>query len=189
MSGDCRGWGGRFVSVKTYRLDMAQVPDLCFEVPGIPPRRTLQSGRGAYRGEDGEVHFFTKAAVRAEAWEMRAEFSRRLPEGWKAKPEPCAVSVLLVYPLRKTDRADGEELIHHAVKPDADNLVKSLWDSMTRAGVWVDDAQVDTLAVRKRRGRTPRWTVKVWFAVPTVRPQHQAKKTAPGGEEGQGRLF
>lgn len=50
--------------------------------------------------------------------------------------------------------------------PDADNLVKSLPDCMTRAGVWVDDDQVCELRVRKWRGMCPgravRDVVKGW---------------------------
>lgn len=159
-------------------------PDLSFLMDGIPPRRTLQAGRGAYV-EGGKVRFFTRPAARAEAWEMRAEFSRRLPQGWMPRPGPCKVRVELVYPLRKQDRAEGDALIPHDVKPDADNLVKSLLDSMTRAGVWEDDGQVHDLRVRKWRGRRPRWAVFVWFMPPPTRSRRQP---SPDGR-GQGTLF
>lgn len=149
-----------------------------FRVEGIPPRRTLQSGRGAYRGEDGQVHFFTKSAVRAEAWQMLAEFRRQLPQGWRARGGACRVRVCLVYPVRKRDKVFGEDLIPHTERPDADNLVKSLLDSMTRAGVWIDDAQVYRLSVEKYRGRRPRWAVCVTF-------EEEEKPMA----DGQGRLF
>jgi Holliday junction resolvase RusA-like endonuclease len=144
-------------------------PDLAFRVDGMPPRKTLQSGRGAFRDEHGDVRFFTRADVRAEAWEMRAEFKRRLPAGWRARRGPVKVRVELVYPLRKPERArlagtsSSEMLIPHFERPDADNLVKSMLDSMTRAGVWEDDGQVADLRVRKWRGLRPRWAVFVWF--------------------------
>lgn len=174
-------------------------PDLSFQMDGMPPRKTLQSGRGAYTDEKGEVRFFTRADVRAEAWEMRAEFSRRLPAGWTARGGPVRVRIELVYPYRKPERerladADGETaetLLPHVERPDADNLVKSLLDSMTRAGVWADDAQVYDLRVRKRRGRRPRWAVFVWFeSMPKLPARRHARATmGQDADRQQGRLF
>lgn len=175
------------------------LPDLSFQMDGMPPRKTLQSGRGAYTDERGAVRFFTRADVRAEAWEMRAEFSRRLPAGWTAKGGPVRVRIELVYGYRKPERerladADGETgetLLPHVERPDADNLVKSLLDSMTRAGVWADDAQVYDLRVRKRRGRRPRWAVFVWFERMPRLPARKRGGTAKQADNDrqQGRLF
>lgn len=169
-------------------------PDLAFRVEGIPPRKTLQSGRGAYVEAGGKVRFFTRAGVRAEAWEMRAEFARQLPEGWTARGDAAKVRVELVYPLRKQERerlvAAGavDTLLPHVERPDADNLVKSLLDSMTRAGVWVDDAQVCDLRVRKWRGMRPRWAVFVWWLpAPSLPPLPRGRKAEP--QSGQGVLF
>lgn len=169
-------------------------PDLSFRVDGMPPRKTLQSGRGVYV-ENGEVRFFTRAGVRAEAWEMRAEFARQLPPGWTARAEAARVRVELVYPLRKHERerllavGAADTLLPHIERPDVDNLSKSLLDSMTRAGVWQDDAQVCDLRVRKWRGVHPRWCVFVWFApVPPLPPLPRRRK-AERSEKGQGVLF
>lgn len=172
-------------------------PDLVFQMDGMPPRKTLQSGRGAYTDERGAVRFFTRAGVRAEAWEMRAEFSRRLPSGWTARGGPVRVRVDLVYPLRKAERerlegtAGADMLLPHFERPDADNLVKSLLDSMTRAGVWEDDGQVQDLRVRKWRGMRPRWAVFVWFMPPPELPHRKRKGQAvePDADRQQGRLF
>lgn len=170
-------------------------PALSFRVDGMPPRKTLQSGRGAYREADGSIRFFTKAGVRAEAWEMRAEFARGLPAGWRAREGAVRVQVELVYPLRKPERerlvAAGtpEVLLPHVERPDADNLVKSLLDSMTRAGVWVDDAQVCDLRVRKWRGIRPRWAVFVWFLPATPLPKVPRGRKQGTPAAGQGVLF
>ena len=157
-------------------------PDLLFRVDGLPPRRTLQAGRGAYV-EGGKVRFFTRPGARAEAWQMTADFRRQLPAGWTARTGPCAVRVELVYPLRKMDRAEGETLIPHDVKPDADNLVKSILDALTRARVWEDDGQVADLRVRKWRGRRPRWAVFVWFEASEPSPLVSAQRSLPGMED------
>lgn len=168
----------------------ASGPDLAFRVDGVPPRKTLQAGRGA-RVEDGEVHFFTRADTRAEAWQMRAEFRKRLPAGWMPRSDPVRVRVELVYPLRKRDRerlegaGAGDLLLPHVERPDADNLVKSILDSMTRAGVWEDDAQVCDLRVRKWRGVRPRWAVFVWFLPLPALPRRRRRGPGDGPEQGR----
>lgn len=169
----------------------ASGPDLAFRVDGMPPRKTLQAGRGAYV-KNGEVRFFTREDTRAEAWQMLAEFRRQLPAEWRARGGPVKVRVELVYPLRSRERerleAAGavDTLLPHVERPDADNIVKSLLDSMTRAGVWLDDAQVHDLRVRKWRGMRPRWAVFVWFLPLPALPRRRRRGTEDG--PGQGRL-
>ncbi len=107
------------------------------------------------------------------------------------------VRVELVYPFRKAERerlegtAAAEMLIPHFERPDADNLVKSLLDSMTRAGVWEDDGQVADLRVRKWRGMRPRWAVFVWFMPPPELPRRKRGGPREGEDGGrmQGTLF
>lgn len=165
-------------------------PDLSFRVDGMPPRKTLQAGRGAYV-ENGRVRFFTSPEVRAEAWQMRAEFRKRLPAGWMPRRDPARVRVELVYPLRKPERerlegtAAAEMLIPHVEKPDVDNLVKSLLDSMTRAGVWEDDSQVCDLRVRKWRGMRPRWAVFVWWMPIPPLPRRRRGREEERPEQGR----
>lgn len=139
------------------RMADGMKPDLAFRMEGEPPRRTLQASRGARMGHDGRVHFYTRTPAREEAARMVWRFRSGLPPGWAARPPsgPVRVRVELVYPLRRKDRARGEALLPHFERPDADNLVKSLLDSMTRAGVWEDDGQVHDLRVRKWRGGVP----------------------------------
>jgi len=158
-------------------------PTLAFRFDGLPPRKTAQQkGMTADPYAPGGVRVFTRDAQRMEGWWMRAEFARQLPAGWTppAGETPARVRVELVYPLRKTDRADGEELIPHTVKPDADNLVKSIMDAATRAGVWGDDAQVYSLTVRKWRGARPRWAVFVWFEAARRKKRAGDAATLPG---------
>ena len=145
-------------------------PDLTFYAPEPPPHRTLQGGRGA-RVCGGKVRFFTRKAERLEAERMRDFFKAGLPHGWKPRGGPCKVRVELIYPARKQDRMADGVLLPHATRPDADNLVKSLLDAMTRAGVWEDDGQVFNLSVCKYRCRRPCWRVSVWFDHPRARPE------------------
>jgi Holliday junction resolvase RusA-like endonuclease len=43
----------------------------------------------------------------------------------------------------------GEAAVPHTKKPDVDNLLKAVMDSMTAAGVWKDDALVYTTEAGK----------------------------------------
>lgn len=157
-------------------------PDLAFQFDGVPPRKTLQAGRGLVADADapGGVRVFTREPQRAEAFWMREMFRRSLPAGWSPRTGAARVRVELVYPARQRDRLAGDVLLPHTVRPDADNLVKSLLDSLTRAGVWADDAQVYDLRVRKWRGRRPRWAVFVWFEAPRPSPAARGQGALPG---------
>ncbi len=141
----------------------AQEPDLVFSFDERPPKHTLQAGRGV-QVVGGRPRFFTRKAVKLEAARLEGLFRSVLPEGWEPRGGAVKLEVLLVYPARREDRMEGSATALHTERPDADNLTKSIMDSMTRAGVWADDAQVCDLTIRKRRSAIPRWTARVWFA-------------------------
>ena len=113
------------------------------------------------RDEFGGVRVFQDEEHRREAWEIRGEFQRQLPAGWVAKDDAAEVEVVLVYPQRTTDRLEGDAMIPHTERPDADNLLKTILDSGTRAGVWTDDSRIFDLRVRKFRGARAWWQVSV----------------------------
>lgn len=54
-----------------------------------------------------------------------------------------------------------------SVRPDVDKLQRSIFDGMTSAGVWKDDAQIVTVMARKRYADTPGVHVRVWEYSPT----------------------
>ena len=138
-------------------------PSIVFRMGGQPPRKTHQGGQQIRRDDDapGGVRVFQDAEHRMEAAEIRGEFERQLPIGWEPRDDAAEVEVALVYPQRQTDRLTDDALIPHTERPDADNLVKTILDSATRAGVWTDDARVFDLRVRKFRGPRARGSVAV----------------------------
>lgn len=86
--------------------------------------------RGALAGRtlissEGRVY---RTNVLAAVLEQRAK---------KGIGTPIAVDVLAFVPDRR--------------RRDLDNLTKSLLDSITHAGVWLDDSQIDDLHVRRAR--------------------------------------
>lgn len=138
---------------------------LRFLFGGHPPRKTHQGGV-QYRKDDGVpggVRVYIDEAHRMEAWQIRDAIRRQLPDGWAPSGEAAEASVTLIYPQRKSDNLPEDVCIPHTEKPDADNLVKTILDAATRAGVWVDDAQVFDLRVRKFRAAVPRWCIDVRF--------------------------
>lgn len=144
--------------------EFAPSPDLCFVFPEVPPKHTLQAGRGVQVTRNGKVRFFTRKRAREEATALVWKFKSALPAGWKPRGEAVRLEIMLVYGARRADRLTGDGMVFHTERPDADNLTKSILDSMTKAEVWLDDAQVCDLSVRKRRSALPRWECRVWFA-------------------------
>lgn len=138
---------------------------LRFLFGGVPPRKTHQGGVQYRRDERavGGVRVYIDEAHRMEAWQIRDAIRRQLPGGWVPCDDPVEASITFVYPQRKTDNLPPEVFVPHTEKPDADNLVKTILDQATAAGVWTDDARVFDLRVRKFRAAVPRWSIEVAF--------------------------
>lgn len=127
---------------------------LHFNAQCIPPRATAQQ-KGAFVC-NGKVRFFTKAKVKQaeQTWwhilePAKAQLSQPL-EG------PLALNITLTYPHTKsTPKRLREEELPMSVKPDLDNVVKALLDTMTHMAFWNDDSQVFALQLLKQRGPEP----------------------------------
>ena len=68
------------------------------------------------------------------------------------------LSVTFVFPRPKSHLRSNGELrpkapVHHISRPDCDNLIKAVKDSLTQLGAWKDDSQVIEETVRKSYGR------------------------------------
>jgi Holliday junction resolvase RusA-like endonuclease len=44
--------------------------------------------------------------------------------------------------LKKSGGLTSSAPLHHVSKPDLDNLVKAVWDTLTSEGFWRDDSQI-----------------------------------------------
>lgn len=66
-----------------------------------------------------------------------------------ASPLEGALSVLLVFTLPKPQSAPKTRKTWPSKKPDIDKLIRSTFDALTDAGIWIDDAQVVSLLARK----------------------------------------
>lgn len=134
------------------------------------PTATAQQ-KGAYVGGDGRVHFFTKRAV-MDAENGWADILRPAREAFgPALTGPVALRIDLLFPYVKATpkliQAIGEWTPLDK-RPDLDNLLKALLDTMTRLAFWVDDGQIYALDVRKLR--TPSPGLRLAISVPDTAP-------------------
>ena len=60
---------------------------------------------------------------------------------------PLALDLEIIFPRPKVLKKNQ---VLKWTKPDLDNASKSIWDALTEAGWWVDDARVSTATARKR---------------------------------------
>lgn len=162
-------WGGggtrmgkRYAERAAAFTDILHTHLLHLRFDTMPPSATAQQ-KGAFV-RNGHVHFFTKKRVRQQENNMVALVLSALPKGWKPLEGAVCLHVHLCYPYRKQERKSviraGKEIPHDR-RPDLDNLLKNLVDSLVTAGLVQDDGQVCDLFATKRRGPRPYWTVDV----------------------------
>ena len=88
----------------------------------------------------GQGHAYTHADTRARRRELsiiaRAGINPRIP---LPVTGPVAVFTRYEFERPKSNKSPFEL---HTYKPDTDNLDKMTWDSLSKAGIWKDDAQV-----------------------------------------------
>tara|TARA_R110001583_G_scaffold126001_3_gene277610 strand:- start:1158 stop:1532 length:375 start_codon:yes stop_codon:yes gene_type:complete len=97
----------------------------------------------------GHVRLYTPK--KTADWERSAALLAR--NAWMRAPSEdlCKLEVVAVFsrPKRLLRKKDPEERLWHGSKPDIDNVVKSVADSLVMAGVIRDDTQVVEIHARK----------------------------------------
>ena len=104
------------------------------------------------------------------AVEMRSQYESNEP-----MTGPLGCEIVAVFPrtaelLRKTKAGYKHPTwrLFHAVKPDADNIAKSVLDAVEKAGIICDDKQIALLTVGKHYAmihEEPRVEVRIWSLV------------------------
>lgn len=114
---------------------------IAFDVYGIPgPQGSKRHVGGGRMIESSKKVKPWREAVRWSAVEARGT----------NPPMEGPLSVLLVFTLPKPLNAPKTRQTFPMRKPDIDKLVRSTFDALTEAGVWIDDAQVIDLLTAKR---------------------------------------
>lgn len=106
-----------------------------------PPKTTAQSTSRIFKTKDGRMFVGKNSKGLSTRNELMMLLSQYTPE--TPYNEPLKVDVQWVYPYLKTTRKrDLGRDIPCTTRPDCDNLMKLLFDSMTRVGFWTDDSIV-----------------------------------------------
>lgn len=96
----------------------------------------------AQRPKLGKGHAYTPHRYRKN----KEALSLLLKEKWKKPPLTCAVKLVVIFNFA---RPKTVKRLEHTVKPDSDNLLKSVMDSGNGI-LWSDDAIIDEVHVFKR---------------------------------------
>ena len=132
------------------------------------PRATVQGGRARMYTPTATADWEHFAAV-----ELRAKYVDAYPvEPCSPMTGPLGCEIVAVFPrtaelLRKV-RGEYKHptwRLPHAVKPDADNIAKSVLDAIEKAGIILDDKQIALLTVGKHYAmihEEPRVEVRIW---------------------------
>lgn len=115
--------------------------------------------------------FYTKAAVKAEARRITRNLHRwdEASKTWVrvkaiAAPllGPVHCSIKIRYPMtQEQTRKHADQLsnssfeLRHGKRPDFDNTIKLLLDTLTKLKFWEDDGQISDCNVHKRYGVDP----------------------------------
>lgn len=131
---------------------------ISFVVEGDPKGKGRP--RFTYKG-----HAFTPKNTAMYENYVRLKASEALPEGFKPYTKPLEVVIVCNYKIPKSFTKKKRELaingyIYPTVKPDVDNIVKAILDSMNGI-VYEDDKQVIHCDVYKFYDDNPRTIVTV----------------------------
>lgn len=134
---------------------------LTFTIPGAP------QGKG--RAKIVKIGGFSRMATPSKTVAYEGLIAHAAQQALAGRPlldGPAACNVFIDAPVpaswsaKKQRRALAGEVLP-TTKPDADNVVKAVFDGLNGV-VWRDDVQVVDLRVRKRYSATPCVRVEVW---------------------------
>lgn len=133
-------------------------------VPVIPPKRTSQNSSRLGQSRSGKAIVFKTDGVESD-W-LSILLPHRIP---KPLDGPLILIVRLVWPFtgKHLNTAAKRALLAHGAhlpcdqKPDADNVIKGLQDTMSKLRFWADDKQIFDLRVQKLYGHDPSVTIRV----------------------------
>ena len=140
---------------------------ISFTVPGAPQGK----GRPRVGNVAGRARMFTPQ--KTVAYEgLVAHAAQHAMAGQALLDEPVACNVFIDAPVPaswsgKKQRAALAGEVLPASKPDADNVVKAVFDGLNGV-LWRDDVLVVDLRVRKRYSATPSVRVEVWAVAEPV---------------------
>lgn len=138
--------------------------ELGFVIRCNPPKHTAQGGKRILKTKDGRLFIGKKTDSKAQQTEnelLMLLYPYRPKEPFQGA---LKTEIKWVYPWRSSEPKKNRilGLKYCDTRPDSDNLLKFLFDCMTRCGFWIDDAQVADLRFEKMWGDEPRIEIKIY---------------------------
>jgi len=127
-----------------------------------PPTCTSQSALRILKNKQGKQFigkYNSSAATKAKNKLLQMLLPYKLQVPYDC---PLYVNIYYELPWRKSEPKKNleKEYMHHDVRPDADNLLKLLLDSMN--GIfWKDDSLISKICFHKTRGHNPRIRIRI----------------------------
>lgn len=115
-----------------------------FFVPGMPAGEPRARARAMLIGGKARARVYRDTSTDGWKGAVSVHAGRNCP------PEPIDSPVLVELVFQMPRPKSKRRAFWHVAKPDADNLAKSVLDTMTRCGWWVDDSRVAKLSVEKQ---------------------------------------
>ena len=116
-----------------------------FFIPGEPPTATAQQ-----KGYSRHTGKYYKPAELRDAEQKYLAYANQVRPA-QPMEGPIKLTVIFIFLAGKSHTPGFPKI----TKPDTDNMLKALKDSLTRTGFWKDDAQVWNETTAKIWGREP----------------------------------
>lgn len=118
----------------------------------VPPKATAQQQKTAVIG--GRIRKYDPANVKSAKRDLLTLLLSDPQRPQTPLVGPLRVDVAWTYPWRKAtpQKAKKSGWAPIPTRPDIDNLCKSFFDTLTKAGYWLDDSQVCDLRFIKGEG-------------------------------------
>jgi len=108
----------------------------------------VAKGRPKISSFGGFARAYTPKKTRMAEADIRAQLMPQLPEGWNAMEGPVSMTAIF---YRTRPKSTSKRLNYPITKPDLDNLLKLLTDSLSGI-IFKDDAQIILLTAWKQFG-------------------------------------
>jgi Holliday junction resolvase RusA-like endonuclease len=99
-------------------------------------------------------------------------------QGWKMIDEPCALRLIFLMPRPKSRKKD----IWFATYPDEDKAFRAIKDSLTVAGLWLDDSRVAMFDPSPMLYKLEDESPGVWIRVRTLRTEKRPEVPSQSDE-------
>ncbi len=140
----------------------ALVKSIVVEQP--PPKATVQASTRILRRKDGT--FFIGKPQNSNAKKANAYLKNILKPYSPIVPYdfPISIEVQYQFPFNKTEKKANikKGIIPHHKRPDADNLMKGLFDICSKLNWWNDDSQLCEVQFGKFYSKNPSITINIY---------------------------